>query len=237
MALRPIFFDTETTGVKFDRDKIIELAAYDPVLNKTFCEFINPGMPIPVEATNIHHITDAMVENAPPFKVIAEKFLAFCEGDIVLVAHNGDSFDIPFLNYEFKSAGLDFPKFKSVDTLKWSRKYRPDLPKHSLQFLREAFNIPANNAHRALDDVMVLHEVFSQMVQDLTYEDILECMTRKKVLDRMPFGKHQGKALKEVPKTYVKWLHENGALDKPENKELLDAFRSLDVISSSTAPS
>jgi DNA polymerase III subunit epsilon len=231
MTLRPIFFDTETTGVKFDRDKIIELAAYDPVLNKTFCEFINPGVPIPPEATNIHHITDDMVKEAPSFKTIAEKFLEFCEGDVVLVAHNGDSFDIPFIEFEFKTAGLVFPKFKSVDTLKWSRKYRPDLPKHSLQFLREAFNIPANNAHRALDDVMILHAVFSQMTGDLTYEDIIDCMTRKKVLDRMPFGKHQGKALKEVPKTYVKWLHENGALDKPENKELLEAFKALEIIS------
>lgn len=230
MPLRPIYFDTETTGVKFDRDKIIELAAYDPVLNKTFCEFINPGIPIPQEATNIHHITDEMVKNAPSFKEIALKFLEFCEGDVVLVAHNGDTFDIPFLDFEFKTAGLQLPKYPSVDTLKWSRKYRTDLPKHSLQFLREAFNIPANNAHRALDDVMVLHAVFSNMIQDLSFEEVLECMTRKKVLDRMPFGKHQGKALKEVPKTYIKWLHENGALDKPENKELLEAFKALELI-------
>lgn len=230
MALRPIFFDTETTGIKFDRDKIIELAAYDPVLNKTFCEFINPKIPIPIEATNIHHITDDMVKDAPDFKTIGQKFLEFCEGDVVLVAHNGDTFDIPFLAFEFKNNGLEFPNFQSVDTLKWSRKYRPDLPKHSLQFLRETFNIAANNAHRALDDVMVLHAVFSQMSQDLSFEEILTCMTRKKSLDRMPFGKHQGKALKEVPKTYVKWLHENGALDKPENKELLEAFKALEII-------
>lgn len=230
MALRPIYFDTETTGVKFDRDKIIELAAYDPVLDRSFCEFINPGIPIPKEATNVHNITDDMVKDAPSFKTIAEQFVKFCEGDVVLVAHNGDAFDIPFLQYEFKTCGLEFPDLPSVDTLKWSRKYRPDLPKHSLQFLREAFKIPANNAHRALDDVMVLHAVFSQMIQDLPFEDVLSCMNRKKSLERMPFGKHQGKALKEVPKTYVKWLHENGALDKPENKELLDAFKALEMI-------
>lgn len=231
MPLRPIYFDTETTGVKFDRDKIIELAAYDPVLDKTFCEFINPGISIPKEATAVHNITDDMVKEAPSFKVIAEKFLEFCQGDVVLVAHNGDSFDIPFMDYEFKQAGLELPKFPSVDTLKWSRKYRPDLPKHSLQFLREAFNIPANNAHRALDDVIVLYKVFSIMIQDLSFETIIDVMNKKKTLDRMPFGKHQGKALREIPKSYVEWLHKNGALDKPENKELLEAFKSLEIIS------
>lgn len=230
MALRPIYFDTETTGVKFDRDKIIELAAYDPYLNKTFSRLINPKVPIPEEATRIHHISDDMVKDAPDFKTVAEEFLQFCEGDVVLVAHNGDSFDIPFLQFEFKTNGLTLPTYPSVDTLKWARKYRPDLPKHSLQFLREVFQIPANQAHRALDDVMVLHEVFSLMIDDLSFETILECLSRKKVLDRMPFGKHQGKSLKDVPSTYVDWLHKNGALDKPENKELLEAFKNLDLI-------
>ena len=77
MALRPIYFDTETTGVKSDRDKIIELAAFDPVLNKTFSSLINPGVPIPKEASNVHHITDDMVQDAPTFKEVGQKFIEF----------------------------------------------------------------------------------------------------------------------------------------------------------------
>ncbi len=232
MALRPIYFDTETTGVKSDRDKIIELAAFDPVLNKTFSSLINPGVPIPKEASNVHHITDDMVQDAPTFKDVGQKFIEFCEGDVVLIAHNGDAFDIPFLENEFTKSGLQLPKYPTIDTLKWSRKYRPDLPKHSLQFLRETFKITANQAHRALDDVMILHSVFSIMIQDLSMETVIELLQKKKTLDRMPFGKHQGKALKEVPKNYVTWLHENGALDKSENKELLEAFKMLELIKS-----
>ena len=34
---------------------------------------------------------------------------------------------------------------------------------------------------------------------------------------RMPFGKHAGKPLTEIPKDYVRWLAKNGALDKKEN--------------------
>ncbi len=45
-----------------------------------------------------------------------------------------------------------------------------DLPRHSLQFLREVYGIEKNNAHRALDDVVVLYEVFQKMVDDLSYQ-------------------------------------------------------------------
>jgi DNA polymerase-3 subunit epsilon len=132
---------------------------------------------------------------------------------------------------EFKNAGLEFPSYPSIDSLKWSRKYRPDFPKHSLQFLREAFNIEANQAHRALDDVKILYAVFSQMTQDLSFETIIELLKgKKKIPDRMPFGKHQGKPLNDIPKTSIDWLVKNGALDKPENKELLEAFMKLDLI-------
>ena len=76
--LRPIYYDTETTGVRNDKDRIIELAAFDPVENRTFCHLINPGIPIPPEATAIHKITNEMVADALTFKEIGEQFVAFC---------------------------------------------------------------------------------------------------------------------------------------------------------------
>ena len=43
----------------------------------------------------------------------------------------------------------------------------------------------------------------------------------------MPFGKHQGKLLSEVPKDYVQWLKQSGAFDKSENASLKEAFQNL----------
>jgi DNA polymerase III subunit epsilon len=119
------------------------------------------------------------------------------------------------------------PAWHYIDTLKWARKYRYDLPRHTLQSLREVYGIAANQAHRALDDVQVLYQVFSQMIDDLPIEQILNLLSQKTQVTRMPFGKHQGKPLSEVPKNYVLWLRENGALDKPENSALKEAFQSL----------
>ncbi|MCB1112605.1 MAG: DUF3820 family protein [Chlamydiales bacterium] len=227
---RPIYYDTETTGVKAENDQIIEIAAYDPIENRTFEMFVNPGRPIPPDATAIHHITDEMVAEAPDFSLVGQEFINFCEGDTILIAHNNDGFDVHFLRAEFGRHDIPMPEWKFLDSLKWARRYRRDLPRHSLQFLREIYGIEANNAHRALDDVIVLHEVFSRMLDDLSIDEAYELLMKPKEILHMPFGKHQGKPLKDVPEDYVRWLAGNGAFDKPENEQLKQAFEKVGLL-------
>lgn len=233
--MRPLFYDTETTGIQAEKDRVIEIALFDPVHDKTFEQLIHPEQPIPAEATAVHHITDAMVAEAPKFSQIIEDLTEFCEGEVVLIAHNNDQFDIHFLRAEFKRAGKELPsQWKFFDTLKWARRYRPDLPRHSLQFLRESYGIAANQAHRALDDVKVLYEVFRAMTDDLSLEILLQLMTaasQPRKVTHMPFGKHKGKQLASLPRSYVRWLSESGALDKPENSSLKEGFHEAGLLS------
>lgn len=228
--MRAIFYDTETTGVKSDKDFIIEIAAFDPLNDKTFEKFVNPGCPIPPEATAIHHITDDMVANAAPFGQMVEEFLDFCSGDVVLIAHNNDGFDYHFLKAEFDRCGKTMPSWKFLDSLKWARRYRKDLPRHTLQFLREIYGVAANNAHRALDDVIVLHQVFSFMTDDLSIQEVYHLLNAPRDIHHMPFGKHQGMPLKQLPRDYVKWLVGSGAFDKPENGELKTSLEKLGLL-------
>jgi DNA polymerase-3 subunit epsilon len=221
---RLIFYDTETTGVRPDKDRVIEIAAFDATLNKTFCSFVNPQVPIPAESSAICNITDDMVADAPLFKEVAEQFLEFCQGDVILVAHNNDAFDKIFLQEEFKRSGLTLPEFRYIDSLKWARKYRKDLPRHGLQYLREAYGINANQAHRALDDVMVLAQIFLAMIDDLSVNDITERLAAPQEVSSMPFGKHRGTPLERLPKNYVEWLASSGALEKADNLILKKAL-------------
>ena len=230
--MRAIFYDTETTGISAKNDFIVEIAAYDPANDKTLCEFVNPGIPIPPDATRIHNITDDMVADAPGFDVVGQQFIDFCEGDSVLIAHNNDAFDVHFLRQEYERAETPMPEWKFLDSLKWARRYRPDLPRHSLQFLREMYSLDANNAHRALDDVYILHKVFELMTDDLDIDTIYELMQRKETITRMPFGKHRGVPLEQVPTNYYKWLAGSGALDKPENSDLKEALDTLSLLPS-----
>lgn len=227
MPLRPIYYDTETTGTKPEKDRVVEIAAFDPVRNLTFHYLVNPGIPIPKEASAISNITDDMVKDAPEFHKVAGEFIEFCKEDCVLIAHNNDAFDILFLQNEFKRAGVAMPNWPFIDSLKWSRKYRTDLPRHSLQALRETYGIAANQAHRALDDVHVLYQIFSLMIDDLPMETVLSLLSRPSELSRMPFGKHQGKPLADIPQDYVRWLHTSGAFDKSENLQLRQYFEKL----------
>jgi len=229
MNKRFIFFDTETTGVKADKDRIIEIAAYDALNEKSFSSLINPKCDIPKEATNIHNITNEMVKDAPTFEKVGQDFIDFCSEGAILVAHNNDSFDRPFLENEMKRSNLEIPAWDYLDSLKWSRKYRYDLPRHALQFLREVYEIEANQAHRALDDVIVLHKVFMKMIGDLKPDVVLELMNQS-TTTRMPFGKYQGRPLKEVPKDYVNWLNEKGFFDKKGNEELKEGFSKLGIL-------
>lgn len=227
---RIIFYDTETTGIRHEKDRIIELAAYDPADKREFEQLINPGCPIPPEASNIHHITDEMVKDAPSFAEVGKAFAEFCTEDAILIAHNNEAFDKLFLESEYKRNQLDIPSWRHLDSLKWSRKYRPDLPRHSLQHLREVYGIPANNAHRALDDVIVLYEVFSRMIDDLSVETIINLLEKPQKVLNMPFGKHQGKPLSQVPKNYVRWLADSGSFEKPQNKDLRAEFEKLGML-------
>jgi len=177
MGYRFIFFDLETTGVWPNQDRIIEIAAFDPERNKTFCEFVNPQMPIPKESTAINNISDEMVKNAPLFNEVGQRFCQFCDGKALLIAHNGDSFDEPFLRAEFRRATLSWPtNWQFIDSLKWARNFRKDLPRHSLQYLRSIFGIELTGSHRALNDVLALHKVFMNLVDDLSCETVMQLL-------------------------------------------------------------
>ena len=52
----------------------------------------------------------------------------------------------------------------------------------------------------------------------------------------MPFGKHQGKPLKQVPKDYIRWLAESGAFEKPGNEELKLSLEKLGMLEELAAP-
>lgn len=231
MTARPIFYDTETTGIRAEKDRIIEIAAFDPVNNRTLECLVNPGCLIPPDATAIHHITNEMVASAPSFAEIGAKFIDFCSGDVVLIAHNNDAFDYHFLKHEFSRHQIAMPSvWRFFDTLKWARRYRKDLPRHTLQSLREVYGIAANNAHRALDDVVVLHQIYSCMTDDLSIDEAFNLLNQKRMLQHMPFGKHQGVPLAQLPKNYIQWLAGSGAFDKPDNSELKESLEKLGLL-------
>lgn len=100
-------------------DRIVEISYIKVMPNgeeisKT--QRINPGMPIPPEASAVHHITDEMVADKPLFKQFA-KTLADTFKGCDFAGFNSNRFDIPMLDEEFHRADVefDFSKARFVD--------------------------------------------------------------------------------------------------------------------------
>lgn len=114
-----VFFDLETTGINVTHDRIVEISLIKVMPNGDEIEKtrrVNPGIPIPAEATAVHHITDDDVANEPYFKQIAKSLADMLEG-CDIAGFNSNRFDIPMLDQEFKRAGVkfDFSKARFVD--------------------------------------------------------------------------------------------------------------------------
>lgn len=159
-----VAFDTETTGLKPDENRVVEIGAvkFDKrgIISR-FSVLIDPECPMPCEASSVNNITDEMLKGKPLFKNVAVDFLKFIQ-DSVLVAHNAP-FDIAFINAELKRCRMGKLTNKFVDTLIFTKEVFPRLDSYKLQELAKRFEIVAFAAHRAEDDARVCMEVFEHV--------------------------------------------------------------------------
>jgi DNA polymerase-3 subunit epsilon len=168
-------FDIETTGLDPKVHRIVEIGAvkFDRrgVIGR-FSALINPGIPMPPEASAINGITDEQLADKPPVERVLPDFLRFI-GTSVLVAHNA-SFDCSFINAAlgafYSDGGLlwqaPFPSLPTriVDTLTFAKETFPGRPNYKLQNLAAFLDLESKNAHRAEDDARLCMELLLQCV-------------------------------------------------------------------------
>jgi DNA polymerase-3 subunit epsilon len=159
--------DIESTGTDPAKARIVELciAMKSPGEDDVayFRSFINPGCPIPQQATDIHGITDEYVRESPQFCDVAESVLAMLKGS-VLCGFGIKRFDIPMLCAEFNRCNIDFRVSASdvVDLLDiYHQKERRDLSAAVRFYLGREHT----GAHSALADVNVLSDLLDAMLE------------------------------------------------------------------------
>jgi len=110
---RPIaFIDVETTGVNPNTDRVVELSVlkvHPDRKRKYHSHRVNPGVPIPAEATAVHGISDADVAKESTFRQYAKSIRDFLEG-CDIAGFNVIKFDLPCLEAEFTRAGVEFSR-------------------------------------------------------------------------------------------------------------------------------
>jgi len=159
---RYVTFDFETTDTDVATCGVVEIGAARVVKGEIvdrFHSMVQPYRPISPRASEIHGYTDGDVRDAPSFAEVWPAFRAFI-GDDVLIAHNGQHFDIPVLRR--LAAGRDgVDSLVFYDTLPLVRSLSRDSAK--LEDLALRFGIDAGRAHHALDDAVTLARVYREL--------------------------------------------------------------------------
>lgn len=225
--MKIVFFDTETTGNQ-PEDYLCQIAWMQDGVMKA--GLFKPPVPIPAEASAIHHISNKMVADKPAFKDSPEwkevKDL-FESDDTIVVAHNA-KFDIGMLAKE------DIVPKNHICTLRVARAMDPEskLANYKLQYLRYALDLDVDEAaaaHSADGDVLVLEKLFERLLKKLSEQkkgddpmkEMMEISNLPSLIKAIPFGKHIGKNVAEVARVdrgYLEWLLAE-KLKKPADEE------------------
>ena len=226
---RPVvFFDLETTGTNITNDRIVEISVVKVMpdgseIVKT--RRINPGCPIPAEATAIHHIPDEDVKDEPEFRKVARSLADLFTG-CDIAGFNSNRVDIPLLDQEFQRAGVDFDfgkaRFIDVQTIFHKKEPRTLVAAYKFYCGKDL-----TEAHSASADTMATYEVLKAQLE--RYDDLpndiaalSEYASQNRNVDFMGrlvydeqrreiinFGKYKGRIAEEVLKNdpgYYSWI-------------------------------
>lgn len=218
MIIRVI--DTETTGIPSETEKhaLVEVARCDLWLDNAgnieihgpSGMLVNPGRPIPPEASAVHHITSAEVFSAPP----PDKACMWLnEGHVDIFAAQNADFDKQF----FGGGGKPW-----LCTWKAALRVWPDAPGHSNQVLRYHLGLDAEMehaltlpAHRAPADAYVTAFLLKRLIESGTsIDDMLRWSRGAALLPKITFGKHRGMRWEEAPADYLRWLVDKSDMDR-----------------------
>ena len=174
---RLVLFDTETTGLLFARDEIIEFAAVvvervngTPKVVQEYDQLIalSPGGFVPPKIEQLTGITTQdLREKGLPKARVARDIAEMIQGNTLLLAYNAH-FDLSFLFYFLLRHG-DASVLKGKDKLDLFTVYKDRKPyPHKLCNAIEAYGLAGKvvNSHRAVDDVLATVAVMEEMEKE-----------------------------------------------------------------------
>ncbi|UDQ99529.1 exonuclease domain-containing protein [Lentisphaerota bacterium WC36G] len=232
-----IFFDLETTGINIANDRIVEISIVKLLPDgsqEIKTRKINPEMPIPRGASEVHGIYDEDVKDEPTFKDIAKSLYNYMLGCDV-AGYNVLKFDIPLLIKEFERANLSY-SVSGVDVVDVFNIFCKKEPRTLTAAYKMYCNKDLEDAHSAEADTLATLEVFAGQLKyydDLpnSISEIAEFANKRddKCIDNngrfkwhgddamVAFGKHNGQLLKTVADQnpgFLRWIVNN---DFPED--------------------
>ena len=168
-----VIFDLETTG--FAPADIIQIAAIRMTEGRIveedfFFSYVKPRQRLTPFIIDYTGITENDVKNAPQPDVVLTKFFEYCK-ESLLVAHNGQSFDIPMIRRVSEQYGIKARPTESIDSmhLSWNLWGRRKVSSHGLDAVVTRSNVSKAGIrrHDARGDVMMTAKCVQHMVNEL----------------------------------------------------------------------
>ena len=203
--------DTETTGLKDEQHRIIEIGAVkvqDGEVVDRFQQLVNPQRSVPGRITKLTGITTGMVFDAPTIEEVLPDYLNFL-GDGILTAHNL-SFDKGFLDAELERLGRSGLSNQTLCTVRLARRLLPGLDSKGLSRLVQFYDINVDGRHRALGDAEATGIVLRRLLSQLAFEHEIE--TVEGVLS---FQHRKYQQVRQVP-SHLKEIREEVLPDVPD---------------------
>jgi len=221
--------DTETTSLNFREAEIIELgfALYDGAWEHHSI-YYKPSTPISPKVSAVTNIINEDVEDCESFAICYTDFDDIMEAvgttsDVLIVAHNAFYDNSVFKHMYSQSHVLNYDWLCTMRLAKKLFSGDDTVEEYNLPYLRYRFelDIPRDMPHhRAGTDAYITAKLFEYLVgvmedrglldQNGPYKDqIIEYVSEPIIIDRMPFGKHKGKLIKDVPMDYWTWALNN----------------------------
>ncbi|HNT53563.1 MAG TPA: 3'-5' exonuclease [Anaerolineaceae bacterium] len=168
VAAKPVYLDTETTGLN-KTDEIIEIAVVDWDGSVLFESLVRPSQPIPAESTAVHGITDEMVKAARPWPMIWQQLRALLAGRVVAI-YNAE-FDLRLMQQSMERYRLPWrEQINALDVMLLYADYRGEWDparrsnkRFRLAVAGAAFNIQLPNAHRGAADSLLTRALLHAM--------------------------------------------------------------------------
>jgi exodeoxyribonuclease X len=216
MIIRVI--DIESTGLDPAKDgaEPVEIAWTDVCQNGpgwhpsplTTATLVKPSKPIPPQASAVHHITDAMVADAPSWDAVMAELRGDASGDIVYAAHYA----------RFEQQFLKEVQGPWICTYKLAIHLAPKAPAYGLQVLRYWTGLEldperVSPPHRAGPDSYVTAALLTRMLAKVSVDEAIAITERPIILPKLGFGTHAGVPLDDVPSDYLQWILDKNTFD------------------------
>jgi DNA polymerase III subunit epsilon len=163
---RPVFLDTETTGLN-DQAEIVEISILDDDGSVLLDSLVRPRRSIPLDAIRIHGIRNEMVKGAPGWAQLWPEVEAILQGRPVGI-YNAD-FDLRMLKQSHRWSGLLWrpPEMQPFCIMRLYADFRGMSRFQSLEDAGRQLGIPLPNSHRALADTQLARAVLHSMAGNL----------------------------------------------------------------------